>query len=266
MAHARSSHALRKTRGPSYPGPKKARVCEALSELFHDRLRKGQDFRQLTRKALQPELEAIVRELTADDPSEIALNREEARTSYRNMVKYIFENEFRKGGLTARPGARSSAGKGGSPARGFAKKLAKAHDPMADLGTMDGGTMDGSNMDGGTTERLMSPCQAQNDLANNNFALPGGRMLPCMDSALSGNISTFEFSVNHLHASLDTVDENVVDNLEQDPLFVHQHELGPLRDASIDEPADDTDCHTLLELEFLSPWDDLVPTFDTTAT
>ena len=93
----------RRVRGPTYPAHKKTSVREALLKLFQDRMQRGQTFRQLTRTALQPELQAIVRKLTGDDPAEIALNRAGERTSYCNVLRYIFENEFRKGAITTPP-------------------------------------------------------------------------------------------------------------------------------------------------------------------
>ena len=131
----------RRVRGPTYPAHKKTSVREALLKLFQDRMQRGQTFRQLTRTALQPELQAIVRKLTGDDPAEIALNRAGERTSYCNVLRYIFENEFRKGGITTRPGARSSAGRG-SPARGFAKILAKAESLDEPVENTDSNSLD----------------------------------------------------------------------------------------------------------------------------
>ena len=129
----------RRVRGPTYPAHKKTSVREALLKLFQDRMQRGHT--QLTRTALQPELQAIVRKLTGDDPAEIALNRAGERTSYCNVLRYIFENEFRKGAITTRPGARSSAGRG-SPARGFAKILAKAESLDEPVDNTDSNSLD----------------------------------------------------------------------------------------------------------------------------
>ena len=131
----------RRVRGKNYPEHKKTSVREALLKLFQDHMRRGQNFRQLTRTALQPELEAIVRKLTGNNPAEIELNRAGERTSYRNVLRYIFENEFRKGAITTRLGARSDAGRG-SPARGFAKILAKTESLDEPVDNTDSNALD----------------------------------------------------------------------------------------------------------------------------
>ena len=216
----------RRVRGKNYPEHKKTSVREALLKLFQDHMRRGQNFRQLTRTALQPELEAIVRKLTGNNPAEIELNR--------NMVKYIFENEFRKGATTARPGARSSASKRGSPARGFAKILAKTRDAMADLAQTSTGLV--------AQERdLHLTHWFQSTAATERLTSPG----------LPQNGSTFEFLAN----TLDAVDEHVVDHKHQGPPLMSQEPglvlvNGPLREPVADtdsnsEPVADTDSNFL---------------------
>jgi len=214
----------RRVRGPGYPEHKKTSVWEALLKLFQDRMDRGQTFCQLTRKALQPELEAIVRKLTGNDPAEIELNRAGERASYCNMVKYIFENEFRKGATTARPGARSSASKRGSPARGFAKILAKTRDPMADLAQTSTGLVAQER------DTLHLTHWFQSTAAAERLTSPG----------LAQNGSTFEFLAN----TLDAVDEHVVDHKHQGPPLMSQEPGLVLANGPLREPVADTDSNS----------------------
>ena len=215
----------RRVRGPTYPAHKKTSVREALLKLFQDRMQRGQTFRQLTRTALQPELQAIVRKLTGDDPAEIALNRAGERTSYCNVLRYIFENEFRKGATTARPGARSSASKRGSPARGFAKILAKTRDAMADLAQTSTGLVAQER------DTLHLTHWFQSTAAAERLTSPG----------LAQNGSTFEFLAN----TLDAVDEHVVDHKHQGPPLMSQEPGLVLANGPLREPVADTDSTSL---------------------
>ena len=122
-----------RTRGTNFDARKKQRVQTALLKLLFTKLREGHDFCALTLKALEWELADIARTLAEDDVKEINLNAANHPHAFCNMVTVLFNNEFRKGAIKERHGARGE-GSSAASSRGFARVLSKfaRSDDLAD--------------------------------------------------------------------------------------------------------------------------------------
>ena len=124
-----------RTRGTNFDARKKQRVQTALFELLFTKLCEGHDFRALTLQALAWELADIARTLAEDDVKEINLNAANHPHAFCNMVTVLFNNEFRKGAIKERHGARGE-GSSAASSRGFARvlsKFARSDDLAADM-------------------------------------------------------------------------------------------------------------------------------------